>query len=63
MGERLTVGFVHASINGVVVAVERYITNAETLPISQQAKQVSANLTTRDLEAEGLARGLDVQKA
>ena len=61
--ERLTVGFVHASIDGVVVAVERYIANAETLPIPQQANQVSANLTTRYLVAESLARGLDVQKS
>jgi hypothetical protein len=54
---------IYTSVDDVSLAVEDHIANAKTLPVSKQPNEVLANFTATDLEAEGLGRRLDVQKA
>lgn len=63
IGKELTVGLVHSSIDDIGSAIVCHITNAKSLPVSEQANQVSANSTATHMEAKGPGSGLDVQEA
>ena len=59
----LTVDLVYTGVDGIGSAIERNVANTKTLPVSQQADKVTANLTTTDMEAERLGSWLDVKEA
>lgn len=59
----LTVNLVYTGVDSIGGAIERNVANTETLPVSQQADQVTTDFTTTDVEAECPGSWLDVKEA
>ena len=59
----LTVRLVHPCVHDVRLAVIHDVAHAEAVPVAQEPHHLLSCAAAADLEADGLARGLDVQEA
>lgn len=59
----LTVRFVHPCVHDVRLAVIHDVAHAEAVPVAQEPHHLLPCAAAADLEADGLARGLDAQEA